>query len=298
MNWYYSEGSQQKGPVSRETLESMAAQGTLKPSQLVWTESFGAEWKEAGSVPGLFPSPESPASTGTPTETSAETSTGPVTPTEAFPVYRASEESAQGGFAENRDLTRRAREAMRGNWGLGIGVMLLHLIMTQAVSNLVPVIGPFVVLFITAPLAVGIALVYLNIVRDNGPEVGQLFGGFSSFWNALGVYFLSTIFILLWTLLLIIPGIIASLAYSQVYFLLADHPDLSPMDAIESSKTLMKGYKWQYFCLGLRFVGWTFLALIFTLGIGLLWVIPYMQAAYSEFYLELRKHQKTAGTEA
>ena len=291
MNWYYNEGSEQKGPISRETLEAMAQQGTLKPSQLVWTEEFGSEWKPASSVPGLFGQAEKTIEERSPDQTS---STEPPTfDQNTIPVYSSSPTVDDSVFAENRELTRRARSALKGNWGVGVGVFLIHILLTQAVSNLVPVIGPFIVIFISAPLAVGLCIVFLNTARHNGPEVGQLFQGFSSFWNALGLYFLTTIFVMLWMILLIIPGIIASIAYSQVYFLLVDHPSLSPMDAIESSKVLMKGHKWQYFCLGFRLLGWVILS-IFTLGIGLLWVVPYMQTAYAEFYLELRKHQKQA----
>jgi len=299
MSWYYSEGSEQRGPISRETLESMAHQGRLSPDQLVWTEGFGSEWKRADSVEGLFNS--TPAPDGSePGPVSASETSAPATPSDPsavqpqqVPVYTASSDGQWDGFAPNRELTRRARSALSGNWGLGIGVFLIHLLMTQAISNLVPVIGPFIVIFITAPLTLGFAIVFLNVARDNQPEVGQLFAGFSTYWPSLGVYVLTTIFVLLWMLLLIIPGIIASIAYSQCYYLLADHPNLKPMDVIESSKVLMKGHKWQYFCLGFRFLGWILLSVL-TLGIGLLWVAPYMQSAYAEFYLELRKHQKKA----
>lgn len=285
MSWYYSEGSEQRGPISRETLESMAREGRLKVDQLVWTEDFGSEWKPAGTVPGLFDSPDTPVDTDTDSVT-------PVVPQDV-PVYKAAGTTTYEGFAPNAELTRRARTALRGNWGLGVGVFLIHLVMTQAISNLVPVIGPFIVLFITAPLTLGFAILFLNVARDNQPEVGQLFAGFSNYWPSLGVYFLTTIFVFLWMLLLIIPGIIASIAYSQSYYLLADHPNLSPSDAIDSSKVLMKGHKGQYFLLGFRFLGWMLLSIL-TLGIGLLWVVPYMQATYSEFYLELRRHQKKA----
>jgi len=287
MNWYYSEGTQQKGPINRETLETMARNGTLRPHQLVWTEEFGSEWKKAESVPGLFPPKTPSAEVSPPVEQAIQV------PADEMPVYRAAGLD-DGSFAENSELTRRARSDLQGNWGVGVGVTLLHIVITQAVSNLVPVIGPFLSFFLSAPLSLGLAIVFLHMARENGPEVGQLFAGFASFWNALGVYLLTFIFVVLWSLLLIIPGIIASISYSQVYYLLADHPNLEPIDAIRSSKVLMQGHKWQYFCLGFRLLGWVLLSLL-TLGIGLLWVMPYMQTAYAEFYLELRKHQKQAG---
>jgi uncharacterized membrane protein len=96
-----------------------------------------------------------------------------------------------------------------------------------------------------------------------------------------------TIFIILWTLLLIIPGIIMSLAYSMTFYILADNPDINPIDAIRKSREMMYGYKWKIFCLNLRFIGWGFLC-IFTMGIGLLWLLPYMSVSFAKFYEEAK----------
>jgi len=279
MSWYYSERDEQRGPVERVTLEEMARTGRLRADQLVWNPEFGDQWRPAGEIPGLFP--EEPTSDAPGPEAAEPPSPGEVVP------FRGS----QGPFVANAELTRRAREALTGNWGLGVAVTLIHLILTQVLNNVIPIIGPLATLLITGPLTVGLSIVYLRISRRSNPEVGQLFEGFAVFGNALGVYLLTALFVLLWFFLLIIPGIIAAIAYSQVYYLLADHPGLSPIDAIRNSRELMRGHKWQYFCLGWRFFGWMILCM-FTLGIGLLWLIPYMQTAYTEFYLELRAHQK------
>ena len=98
-------------------------------------------------------------------------------------------------------------------------------------------------------------------------------------------------FILLWALLLIIPGIIAALAYSQTFFLLADDLSLRPLEALKKSKDMMMGYKWQYFRFLCRFIPWFILAII-PVGIGLLWFIPYFVTAQAHFYEKLRGIEK------
>jgi uncharacterized membrane protein len=91
----------------------------------------------------------------------------------------------------------------------------------------------------------------------------------------------------LWALLFIIPGIIAQIGYSQVWFILAEDDQISPNDALKKSKKMMYGYKMQFFLLGLSFIGWLLLAIL-TCGIGLLWVVPYMQTANAKFYEDLK----------
>ena len=98
------------------------------------------------------------------------------------------------------------------------------------------------------------------------------------------------LFIFLWMLLLIIPGIIASIAYSQTFYILAEDDTIGSMDALRKSKEMMNGYKWKYFCLVLRFVGW-FLLCILTFGIGFLWLSPYIQVSYAKFYEDLKTNQ-------
>jgi uncharacterized membrane protein len=91
----------------------------------------------------------------------------------------------------------------------------------------------------------------------------------------------------LWTLLLIVPGIVKGLAYSLTPFIVKDNPQLSPNQAINLSMKMMKGHKFDLFYLYLSFIGWIFLAIL-TLGIGLLWVIPYMQTSMAAFYLDVK----------
>ena len=106
------------------------------------------------------------------------------------------------------------------------------------------------------------------------------------FVSYLVISLLVGIFVTLWSLLLIIPGIIAALGYSQVYLVKLDNPEMGDFDAIKKSKELMKGHKWEFFLLGLSFIGWMILG-IFTLGILYLWLIPYMSVTMCNFYNEL-----------
>jgi uncharacterized membrane protein len=111
---------------------------------------------------------------------------------------------------------------------------------------------------------------------------------FGNYFKNVAAYLLMCLFIFLWTLLLIIPGIIKALAYSMTPFILKDFPELSVNQAINLSQKMMKGHKFDYFWLGLSFIGWILLGLL-TLGIGYIWLIPYMYTSYAAFYEEVKK---------
>ncbi len=100
---------------------------------------------------------------------------------------------------------------------------------------------------------------------------------------------LQFIFVFLWSLLLIIPGIIATLSYSMTYFIIADNNSITALEAITKSKEMMRGNKWKFFCLGLRFLGWSLLCVV-TLGIGFLWLTPYMSVSSAQFYDDLKEN--------
>ncbi len=100
-------------------------------------------------------------------------------------------------------------------------------------------------------------------------------------------YFLMEIKIMLWTFLFIIPGIIKAFAYALTPYLLVDCPDLSALQCIKLSNEMMKGHKFDLFYLYLSFIGWILLAIL-TLGIGMLWLIPYMQTSTASFYLDVK----------
>ena len=100
------------------------------------------------------------------------------------------------------------------------------------------------------------------------------------------------VFTMLLALLLLIPATIAALSYSQTFFILADNPKLTPMEAITKSKEITQGNKWKLFCMSLRFIGWTILS-IFTFGIGFLWLIPYVFVSYAKLYDDIKNDHTT-----
>ena len=124
--------------------------------------------------------------------------------------------------------------------------------------------------------------------NDDGKVVSNMFAGtFKTYPRALGLSLLYMIFVFLWALLLYIPGIIKALAYMMSPYILKDHPELSPNQALNLSIKMMKGHKFDLFCLMLSFLGWSFLA-IFTLGIGYLWLAPYMSTTLAAFYQDVK----------
>ena len=102
-------------------------------------------------------------------------------------------------------------------------------------------------------------------------------------------------FVSLWSLLFIIPGIVASFGYAMTPYILAEHPEISAIDALRMSKDMMKGNKGKYFCLQFSFIGW-FILSMFTFGIGILFLSPYIQAANAEFFNEVSGKNAQRGT--
>lgn len=183
----------------------------------------------------------------------------------------------------NAELMKQAREALKDNWGLAIGTYLISELLNTAASYV-----PLGNLVLAGPLMLGRTIFTLNLSRGKKAEIGQLFDGFQRFSDSLIAYLIMVAYILLWSLLLIVPGIIAAISYSQVFFILTDDKSIEPMEALKKSQKMMKGYKWKYVCLGLRFFGW-FLLCILTFGIGFLWLIPYTTISFAKFYEDLKE---------
>jgi uncharacterized membrane protein len=187
---------------------------------------------------------------------------------------------------ENKDLMKQAREALSGKWGLAVGTFLVYILIMGGLQ-IVPVAGYIASLIIGGPMGVGIAIFSMAISRNQEAKLSQIFDGFNKFGVSLGAYLLMLLFIILWMLLLIVPGIIAAISYSQTFFIIAENDSIGSMEAINKSKKMMDGYKWKYFCLCLRFIGWALLCIL-TLGIGFLWLGPYMMVSFAKFYDDIK----------
>ena len=187
---------------------------------------------------------------------------------------------------ENAVLMKMARESLKGKWGLAVATFFVYFLVAIGIQ-LIPFLGVIASLLISGPMALGIVIFSLAVARNQEAKLGQIFEGFNNFGNAIGTYILMVIFIFLWMLLLFIPGIIAAFSYSMTFYILSDEESIGPMEAIDKSKKMMDGYKWKYFCLMFRFFGWSILCIL-TIGIGYLWLMPYMQVSKAKFYDDLK----------
>jgi uncharacterized membrane protein len=213
---------------------------------------------------------------------------------------------------ENAVLMRMARESLTGKWGLAIGTFLIYILITAALGGSArhhPTVS-LISLILNGPLSLGAAIFSLSLARNEEAGVEQIFFGFYKFGKALAAYLLMMLFIVLWalpllvpafiyylfpnllvlillTLLFIIPAVIAALSYSMTFYIMADDASIGAMEAIDKSKAMMQGNKWKFFCLWLRFILWSILCIL-TLGIGFLWLIPWMNVTVAKFYDDIK----------
>lgn len=193
-----------------------------------------------------------------------------------------------------KELRAAAWEKKKGRWGmLALVFFIYSLIMAACAALSYVVVGAVAVLLLSGPLMLGFTMVCLAVSRRQGASLSKLFEGFSRFGDSLVLFLLMDIFIFLWSLLLVIPGIIKMYSYSMSWFVLHDRPDLTGNEARKRSIYLMRGHKWRLFCLDFSFLGWYLLSAL-TLGILAFWITPYHMTARAEFYQELlAEEQKT-----
>lgn len=192
---------------------------------------------------------------------------------------------------ENVAFMRKAKEQLRGKWKYAVIGTLIYCLIGVAVSSLQQIFQKpalsMLTLLITGPLALGHILFISCLVDTAQCKYDLLFAGFKRYAQTFIAGVLTTLLILVGWCLLIVPGIIISLGLSMTFFVMADEPEISGVEAMKKSWAMMNGHKWDFFCLNLRFIGWAILAVI-TLGIGALWLNPYMYASYLNFYRQLR----------
>lgn len=139
------------------------------------------------------------------------------------------------------------------------------------------------------PLFVGLVNSFKKLLTTGDDRVteNEFKIGFGNWLHHVWGYLLRSIFTFLWSLLFLIPGIVKSLAYAMTNYILVDYPELSANRAIDLSQEMMDGHKYDLLYLYLGFAGWYILS-IFTLGIGLFWLIPYAQTAQASFYQDVK----------
>ena len=171
--------------------------------------------------------------------------------------------------------------------GLIVGGAALVLLAALAVGVLYFILGSVV--------AVGYSGFNLDLVDgQKTPEIGSLFNYFPHWKTTAAARFLRGLWVFLWSLLFIIPGIIAGYSYAMAEYILAEHPELTAGEALQQSKEMMYGNRWRLFCLEFSFIGWDLLASL-TLGVGGLWLNPYKKAAEAAFYREISGTEYVVG---
>ena len=191
---------------------------------------------------------------------------------------------------ENSILRQEARTALSGNWGMAAVVTLIYMVVSGIVSN-IPWINWVVVILIGPVLGWGLYIVFYDLLRERRLVVNTLFDGFKDYGRIFGTMLLMNVYILLWALLLIVPGIIKSYSYAMTPYILRDNPQLSFNAAIEKSMAMMEGHKMKLFLLELSFIGWAILSCL-TLGLGFLLLAPYVQTSIAAFYEDLKAQQE------
>ena len=191
-------------------------------------------------------------------------------------------------------LRAKAREALGGNifaknWLMALVVMLIFSLIYGVASSFA--VGGLIVF---GPLMVGVAFVFIKLIRT-GDEINleDSFGGFKDFAQNLLLGLMYMIFISLWSLLFIIPGIVKSYSYAMSFYIKNDHPEYTWNQCITESRKMMRGNKWKLFCLDFSFIGWMIVGAL-ACGIGTLWVAPYKEAAHAAFYNELKGQSEPA----
>lgn len=221
---------------------------------------------------------------------------------------------------EARELRQIARDNLSGNWGLSVAVTFVAAFfgalicgsssfnlnlpeqalqdMPETVIVILGIIGIIAGILALLSMICGGAVqlgyaTYLLKQHDRANfEFGDLFSQFHRFGQGFAQRFLRGLYIFLWSLLFIIPGIVKTYAYAMTPFIMAENPEMTANEAITASREMMDGHKLELFWLDLTFIGWSIMT-VFTLGIGTLFLNPYMNASYAAFYKKLTAEGRT-----
>ena len=211
---------------------------------------------------------------------------------------------------QNQEYKNEALAALKGNWAPAVLATLVYYLLTLFLispyevavfrTNSADIMGLMAasrwygVFFLGMILVIGPFLVgYVNSFKkllvegDDRITANSFREGFKPYWRSVWAYLFRGILITLWSLLLIIPGIIKSLSYAMTMYIVKDHPELTVNEAIDLSKDMMYGHKYDLFYLYISFIGWYLLSIL-TLGIGTFWLMPYIQTAQASFYEDVK----------
>lgn len=202
-------------------------------------------------------------------------------------IYSSGNSSAQINARVNQPLDSMSYEFSSGSAAIeGALIGLLPFILSIFAG--IFVLSLLYSIFITNPILVGHNRFFMEH-RTRKSSIGQLFYGFSNgYMNVVKTVFLRNLFVWLWSLLLVIPGIIKSYQYCMVSYILSENPKMEWRRALELSRHMTDGNKWSIFVLSLSFIGWYLLGVL-ALGVGMLFVTPYVNATFANLYAVLRQ---------
>ena len=186
------------------------------------------------------------------------------------------------------ELKMEAKTQMNGNLG-GLILCTIINIAIVFVLGLIPIVGSIAVAVIAPALGLGITMIYIGVTNGIKAEVNNLFDGFSYLGKAFVLNLLISIFTSLWSLLFVIPGIVKGISYSMAMYILAENPQMTASEALNESKRITNGYKMDLFVLSLSFIPWMLLCGI-TFGLAGLYVIPYMNLTFVNFYHNIKNN--------
>lgn len=179
-----------------------------------------------------------------------------------------------------------AKEQIKGNVGKLFLISIVYLLIMYG-ANCIPMVGSIAVLVLGPALTVGYCAIYLNLAEGQLPELRDLFDHINNFWLAFKFSLLRGLLVFLWSLLLVVPGIIKAYAYSMTVYIIAENPGIGAREALRMSEEMMKGHKMELFVLELSFLGWHLLGCI-TFGLAYIWAGPYMNATFTNFYNSIK----------
>lgn len=193
-----------------------------------------------------------------------------------------------GGSSVSSSYTQRTSNNYRYG-SMSSAEMVGFIVGFMVVMLVVMVIGFAVSAFLLNPLVVG-AQRFFVVSHYQKAELGELGYAFSnSYMNVVKTMFLRALYVFLWSLLLVVPGIIKGYEYRMIPYILAENPGIDTKEAFAMSKQMMDGNKWNAFVLDLSFFGWIFLSL-FTCGIlAIFYVNPYIYMTNAELYVALKE---------
>ncbi|MBO5086677.1 MAG: DUF975 family protein [Paludibacteraceae bacterium] len=205
------------------------------------------------------------------------------------------------------DLLNEARLSLSRNWGKSalltlsyVGLLLvayfvLYLLLAlcgmDLDSDATSIFELPIDIFLDFPLSFGFSLVFLWFVKENKSfEMKDVFSAFNNtyYWKSIGVSLLMVIYVVLWALLLIIPGIVKAMSYSMAMYIIAENPEMTAEKAIQRSMKMMEGHMWEMLLLWLIGVGLVILSAL-TLFIGMLWIYPWLEVTMVKFYLYVKE---------